>query len=127
MALNAYKECLKIAQKLEGDRKESRQAAVNQASNSSAKEGNPMVQGDLAIVAAEEEGPQAKRNVAIAYAKIGDVQLVLGDKQAALEAYKSHLNIMEEITKKPFDGDAKRDLMNAYDQMGKAELGLEAR
>jgi eukaryotic-like serine/threonine-protein kinase len=68
---------------------------------------------------------QAQQGLSLSYEKLGDVQLQLGDSQAALAAYQDSLKIRQRLAQaEPTNAEAQRDLSVSYDRLGNVQLQL---
>ena len=71
------------------------------------------------LAAADPANTQAQRDLSVSYNKLGDVQVQLGDTQAALKAYQQSLEIRQRLAAAdPANTQAQRDLALSYLRLG---------
>src|SRR5205814_1451947 len=64
-----------------------------------------------------------RRSLAVSFSRLGKVYLRLGDTKAAVEAYRRHHEITQQLADAdPADAGARRDLAVSYERLGGAEL-----
>jgi hypothetical protein len=82
------------------------------------------IASDLArrLVEADPQSAVAQHALSVSHAKLGDVQMEMGDSKAALAAYQKSLALHQRLAKAdPQSAQAQRDLMVSFFKVGKLE------